>query len=490
MTIPAVPGPQVGGPPAVAPPVRAGGAKNFGEHEIKDEEDPATFIENFVKKESGKEFKEVFVELKGGFAKEGSSTKLIAYRNPPGPDCYALEREWKVTFKDAAGVANQEAVFKKTIYTSVQVPTESDGPHDQKQYMAGIAASMYADIVESMVKSSADVHDAMYDKIKDHMDKIRKDRFVSLVMLEGKHEVDVNPSSSKGVKKLYNEDIVITQVRLDIRRGDEKKKDSKEYADSAHPLIDLKAEKVNKAAGTKIQYREKLKSKKYTLVAGDSASPQIKEMAKIQQNEAIKQEIIAEADVDVVLNKHRVNKNTFRSVIEGSQRELDTKWFDRLRMLENPEFFDSLTFRFAGQRAISPRVKENLSPGPHGHLFTKIATISDQLNKGELQYTQVEREDLDAVKKTVDRLFNVEMTQNYESQMENFKILKKLADPGKRAILEQEENVLKRKFNALKQASILLFSRAPTSPLRVGPALDSSSSDSSSSEAVNLFDDL
>lgn len=437
--------------------------------DIPDTNDPTSFIEETLKKRCAgpdpsktvdltkfKEFK-----LHGNFEKENNATKLSTFRNGAGPECYCMKRTWTVTGTDEFN-RDFELKFTKTIYTSIQVPPTYDGHAlAQTQYMAGIAASMYCDVVESMVKSLAGQTDELYAKIKDHMSKIRHDRFVKMVMLEGKKEIDL-----KDTKKLTKHDHLVTSIRLDIRTGNAKRnetvKENKEYSDSAHPIIALST-KIKKVAQMDTSYQEKLKAKKYQFSPPDTAPHHVKEMARMQSDQTLKDALIdaEKDDVADILEEHKVDKNVLWTQWAGKNREMLKEWNDRTGMLKNRDFFSQFVFRFAARRVFSPKVQADLTPGNNETLFQKL----EAAYRNFANYSPIEKQEINfLMDKAMQFYGELEKLKDQMDEHSGFLIL--LADDKEGKKLQDLQNLRNNEFGNFKAQ----FNAASTARKGAGPA--------------------
>lgn len=300
-------------PPALNPqaspaqPVRAGAAPQFDangagnnvidlDSDTYKNKDPAEALKEAFKANTNSAFDDKLANfaLNKGFIKDkNNSVELHAYSNPPGPECYYLTRKWTINYTDAAGKP-QSIAFTKKIYTSVEIPHGKEG-HEQKQYMAALAARTYANVVESMIKNNAGTKDDLYQQFGHHMSKIAKDRFVTMEMFNGQEKITVNPKQST-LRKPKIENQKITTVVLNIRSGNKreneliksdasKDKTKLELEQDIYPQINLISLKSKSTLQT--TKADEFYKKPYVLKSDANSSSHVKEMSVLLRNEEI-----------------------------------------------------------------------------------------------------------------------------------------------------------------------------------------------------------
>lgn len=362
--------------------VQAGGAPQFQPKTviISDEEDPITVIAKAAAQASGKAFSALGDDFKlhGSFKKNASGAiELLTFRNPPGPHCYCMIRKWEVTVKDAQGV-EKPLSFEKKIYTNVVIPQSFDGKkHKEKEYVAGIAANMYAQVVEGTLRGQAGQANEMYDQVKDHISKIQRDRFITLSLYSGSKEVKVDkkPGFIQGLKgKEIGLDALqgrqITHVMLNVRMGQAKYAQdplTKEMMETAHPIFDLSkgilSKKAAPALANKPTFKQKLQDKKYTVVANDNDPAYLRQVGKIKQTQDVREAVEEGVSVEEALADAGIEKAAFIETLNGDNKGImDT--FNQLRTLvDNPAHYESLASRFDKQPdTFDAEVKQLLNP--------------------------------------------------------------------------------------------------------------------------------
>lgn len=256
-----------------------------GKKELPDDFDAIETLENEIKTMTGKDLKSLGDALKveGSLEKDGDKIKVFTFRNGNGPESYYFKRVFRVTYN------GQTKEFTKNIYTNVEVPRNHDlHEHQQKVYMASIAATMYGEIIEETVKTDAgQAAGALYNQVHTHISKIKRDRFVTMELFAGDKPVPVHPQmrmfskKTKPHEKLY----LINNVRILKRTGDKDSKD--EASDSMVVLVKL-AEKTsrvfrdNKPLKPSESAYHELFNQRFVLQKSTVASSFVNEMAKIE----------------------------------------------------------------------------------------------------------------------------------------------------------------------------------------------------------------
>lgn len=362
--------------------------------EIPDTEDPISFIADEVRRAAnlpaGQELPSVKdFKLKGNFVKEGKAYKAFPYSNPPGPYCYSFKREWEVTFKDPAG-QEKSLKFSKMIYTNVEIPTSYDGgEHAEKAYMAGMAASLYSDIVQEAIKARAgQASGPLYDRLKSQISKIGRDRFVVMEFYVGKEQVHINPRKNlietlKGRKPhTHLSNRQITHVKFLVRPGNKKDPSLKENEPASREVFDLsQLEKIQAAAGSKISYQARFKNRKYILQGADQTLPvNLQQLAKIQQSDFVDAELKDGKSLPEALGNAGISSDVYWDAVSGENKKLQGEWENRYQLLHDTEALQSLMKQYGKGQPLSQNIQNLFNPKKS--FFKKIqAKISSPKGK-------------------------------------------------------------------------------------------------------------
>lgn len=342
-------------------------------HVIKGGEIPDVYIANKVRELTGKEFNRDFAnkdgfkihcgfrDPKGNDPKDAPRDIYIFDRN--GEEHFGVRRYVSLEWNE--GGNPKQLTFSYNIELGLKVPQKGkniktnkalNDAMDQGKYMAGVAGKMASEPWELMIRAQvgqAD-QDPKWRKLKEHVTKIREDRFVTLELLSNEKSIKMDGKNTFKTRD-------IQQVILHVRG-------SPSRDDIDYPGLHLSSFKTDlyrvNDQRNKI-YGDKFKRTNWNLVE-EPLNSDLKEFSSstkhyiaAQNLDNIRNAIQPGNDITLrkVLKDKDLNESQLLGSINSQQERLQTDFNDYLYKLSDRNGLQSLVDRFADRPV--PNLKDD-----------------------------------------------------------------------------------------------------------------------------------
>jgi hypothetical protein len=323
-------------------------------HSVSGGKLPHVFIADEIQKLTGEEFNADFAtkpdfKISCGFADpkkdKDAPREMYTFKSPEGVECFGVKRYVTITWKENG--QEQKFTTSFNIELGLKVPLQQHGQSNedfeaamkQGMYMAGIAGKMAAEPWELMVKNQVgQASGASWDKLKPQMDKIQKDRFVTLELISNGKTIKVDKTDQANTFKTRN----VTQVKLHIpSEGDNP---------PAAPISYLKT--VDKTNDQHICIIGKQFDEKNWVLSIVPARPE-PAIHSVGDKRSTKRA------PEAVLSKKTAESTTVENNPEKPQKDLQEDWDKHLNMLNDGSGLHSLVNEFATETTPAPNLGDD-----------------------------------------------------------------------------------------------------------------------------------
>lgn len=333
---------------------------------------PDDFLAEKIKDLTGQTFDKTFAAKDGfriscGFqpkVTEADHRDMFTFvRN--GQEYFGVKRYVTVEWKEKG--LEQRAAIAYNIELGLKVPQEGDfkskkafnDAMDQAMYMAGISGKMAAEPWELMVKDRVGLatQDPKWAQFKDHINKIREDRFVTLELIHNAKSIKLGEADSFKTRH-------ITEVKLHVRGG---KSIATREGDTEDPKLHLSSFQTDsyKAYDQRGRiYGDKFKRRNWHLSQVPLYSDQkevsasIKHYANAQNLDAIRDATTTgDKALKDVLQEKDLTPQMLQGTIKSQNERLQNDLNSYLYMLSDGKGLQSLVNKFADKPV--PNFKDN-----------------------------------------------------------------------------------------------------------------------------------